>query len=210
MNEYEKKQDRNCGMCRSATCQQFKKEVEAGIKSQHECPYTMEDTQIKYRNISGIEYCDFHGNEFDFILKSVGNEISTRKIIRPFRVELIDTLEIKKDDYIIGRPIGAGCPVYHVLNVYKVDYLTGLLFSWVVGPLVSREKSTKDIGGYQMVGFEGIASQINRNPEIGKQAIFLPGFCMLRLNHKGLVNMILDKKEGPLVRIEDIHIPDHQ
>ena len=44
-------------------------------------------------------------NPYDFILKAIGNEISARKIVRPFRPDLIEKLDIKKGDIVVGRPI---------------------------------------------------------------------------------------------------------
>lgn len=54
----------------------------------------------------------------------------------------------------MGRPMGAGCPITHVLYVYEADELSGLLYTWVLGPLEARKKNPIDIGNYYMIGFE--------------------------------------------------------
>ena len=193
--------DRNCGLCGEKTCKIFQESLKKGLKKENDCPFNNEE-KIKEKHNNK----DFHGNTYDFLLKAIGDEPSARKIIRPFRTDLIEKLNIKVDDIVIARPMGAGCPVTHVLKVYEVDELAGLLYTWVVGPQYSRNKEVKDIKAYNMIGFEGIAEDITKTPKIGLKAGFMPNFCMLRLTHYGLVNKILNTKEGLIVRIEDIHI----
>ncbi len=195
--------DRNCGLCGAKTCEEFRAFLKSGQKEKNDCPFENYDENT---TLSENDNLDFHGNSYDFLLKPANNEVSARKIIRPFRTDLIEKLEIKKGDIVVARPMGAGCPVTHVLEVYEVDELAGLLYTWVVGPQYSRNKEVKDIKAYSMVGFEGIAEDISIYPKVGKTAGFMPNFCMLRLTHYGLVNKVLNTKEGLLVRIEDIHI----
>jgi uncharacterized Fe-S cluster-containing protein len=102
--------------------------------------------------------------------------------------------------------MGAGCPIPHVLKVIEADQVTGLLYTWVVGPKYSREDEVKEVTAYHMVGFEGMAKVIRRDPVLGTRMTFLPGFCMMHLNHTGLVNMVLKKSAGYHIRIEDIRI----
>jgi len=120
----------------------------------------------------------------------------------------VEKLGIKAGDYVLGRPMGAGCPIPHVLEVIEADIITGILVTWVVGPQIAREQGgkVKNVQAYHMIGFEGIASRIAQEPVLGTRATFLPGFCMMNLNHTGLVNMILEKSSGLQVRIEDIRI----
>ena len=195
--------DRNCGLCGQKSCEEFRKLLTEGNKLETDCPFHNKD-----RNKIHIdeENVDTHGNKYDFLLKAIGEEPPARKIIRPFRVDLIEKLNIQKGDIVVARPMGAGCPVTHVLEVYEVDELAGLLYTWVVGPSYSRGKEVKDIKAYNMIGFEGIAENIIEHPMVGKTAGFLPNFCMLRLTHYGLVNKVLNTSEGLVVRIEDIHI----
>lgn len=200
------KKDRNCGLCGNQSCEEFRNSIKKGLKKENDCPFYMKD-----RNTTIIkDNTDTHGNKYDFILKAIGDEISARKIVRPFRPDLIEKLDIKKDDIVVGRPMGAGCPVTHVLKVYEVDNLAGLLYTWVVGPAYSRGKEVKDISAYAMIGFEGIAENIVNHPKVGLAAGFMPNFCMLRLTHYGLVNKVLNTSEGIVVRIEDIHIANYK
>ena len=200
------KKDRNCGLCGNQSCEEFRNSLKKGLKKENDCPFYMKD-----RNTTIIkDNTDTHGNKYDFILKAIGDEISARKIVRPFRPDLIEKLDIKKDDIVVGRPMGAGCPVTHVLKVYEVDNLAGLLYTWVVGPAYSRGKEVKDISAYAMIGFEGIAENIVSHPKVGLAAGFMPNFCMLRLTHYGLVNKVLNTSEGIVVRIEDIHIANYK
>ncbi|KUK11124.1 MAG: Fe-s cluster, putative [Clostridia bacterium 41_269] len=206
---------KNCGLCGLKTCSLFAALVEAGIKNPKDCPYYLEAKSPKEKNLP--EYIehealfperDVLGKEFDFILHPLPGEISARKIILPFRSNLVDTRKIVPGDIVMGRPMGAGCPIPHVLKVIKAEPLTGLLHTWVVGPKYSREGKVKikDLSAYHMVGFEGIARNIKREPTFGMRQRFLPGFCMMTLSHTGIINMILVKKSGLHVRIEDIRI----
>lgn len=193
--------DRNCGLCGHKSCEEFRLSVKEG-QSSSLCPFfgLATDTGELCENL------DTYENQYDFLLNPIGDEPSARKIIRPFRTDLIEKLQIVPGDTVIARPMGAGCPVTHVLSVYEVDELAGLLYTFVVGPQYSRNKEVKDIKAYNMIGFEGIATNIINMPKVGKTAGFMPGFCMLRLTHYGLCNKVLNTREGLLVRIEDIHI----
>jgi hypothetical protein len=57
-----------------------------------------------------------------------------------------------------------------------------------------------------MIGFDGVAENIQKEPTAGCRVTFLPGCCMMNLNHTGFVNMALQKSYGLQIRIEDIHI----
>lgn len=197
---------KNCGMCGDISCSMFQQSVQSGIKKYTDCPFVHNGDLNNMDMSANFSETDLHGNVYDFLLTPANNEISARKIIRPFRADLIDKLAIVKGDYIMGRPMGAGCPVTHVLKVYNVDELSGVLYTWAVGPAFSRNGEVKDIRAYAMTGFEGIAKNIKVYPQIGKTAGFMPSFCMLRLTHYGLVNELLNTSEGLLIRIEDIHI----
>ncbi len=113
---------------------------------------------------------------------------------------------IAAGDIVVGRPTGAGCPVQHVLSVLHANPVTGLLTCLVVGPEFSRDREFKEIEAYHMVGFEGIARPVRREPVLGMRQRFLPGFCMMNLTHTGVVNMILAQSSGLHVRVEDIRL----
>ena len=200
---------RNCGACGAENCAAFLRLAKAARKGFDDCPFYQgkgsgpgkgTDTEAKYTG------SDILGHPYEFVLAPLGGEVSARKIILPFRPELVEILAIGRGDRLLGRPMGAGCPIPHVLEVIKIDPLTGVLDTWVVGPREAREGRVKDIAAYFMLGFEGTAAEIRREPAFGCRATFLPGFCMMNLNHTGLVNMVLAKKEGLHVRLEDIRI----
>lgn len=200
---------RDCGLCGAENCAAFLRLAKASVKDFGDCPfYGLEETGRAKEAGGGANYTgsDVLGHPYEFVLAPLGGEISARKIILPFRPELVHILEIKRDDRLLGRPMGAGCPIPHVLQVIKVDPLTGVLETWVVGPRDAREGKVKNIAAYFMLGFEGMATEIRREPMVGCRATFLPGFCMMALNHTGLVNMVLAKEDGLHVRVEDIRI----
>ncbi len=198
---------KNCGLCGESSCKEFLRGVNSGNKNFQDCPYysdTLDDNNTALDAIYPEH--DILNHPYDFVLNPLPGEISARKIVLPFRGDIVEKMNIKEGEYVLGRPMGAGCPVPHVLRVIKAEPLTGLLYTWVVGPLYSREGKVKDVSAYHMIGFEGIAGNIKKEPEIGCRATFLPGFCMMNLNHTGLVNMALQKECGLHIRLEDIRI----
>ncbi len=199
---------KNCGLCGENSCTDFINTVNSNQKTYHDCPFYNSRTIKKDTPLMEAVYLgsDVLGHSYDFVLAPLQGEISARKIVLPFRSDLVEKMEIKKGDIVVGRPMGAGCPIPHTLQVIEADYITGLLYTWVVGPKFSRGSEVKDLVAYHMIGFEGIASRIVHEPVLGSRVTFLPGFCMMNLNHTGVVNMSLQKKSGLHVRIEDIRI----
>lgn len=209
---------KNCGLCGSNSCKDFMDSLLQNNRQYADCPFFSEinpgaENEIvlpgengEYPQEAVFSGKDLSGKVYDFILAPLLGEISARKIVLPFRSDAVERLQIKEGDLVVGRPMSAGCPIPHVLKVQKAELETGLLYTWVVGPKYSREKEVKDVVAYHMIGFEGIASRIAKEPVLGSRASFLPGFCMMNLNHTGLVNMILVKSDGLHIRIEDIHI----
>jgi len=203
---------KNCGLCGAESCKSFLRLLQGGKKTYEDCPYfqkrTKKNQQKEEEKLTEASYSssDILGNPYDFILNPLPGEISARKIVLPFRSDLVEKMQIVPGDYVLGRPMGAGCPIPHVLKVIKADPITGLLYTWVVGPKYSREQEVKDVVAYHMIGFEGIATAVRKEPSFGSRMTFLPGFCMMNLNHTGLINMVLEKNNGYHVRIEDIRI----
>ncbi len=201
---------KNCGLCGSDNCQDFLHSVWHEKKSYEDCPFYQREQQKNRNKESASEAvytgCDVLGHSYDFVLGPLPEEPSARKIVLPFRADITEKLKIDQGDYVLGRPMGAGCPVPHVLEVIEADPITGLLYTWVIGPQTAREREVKDVQAYHMVGFEGIARQIVKEPVFGSRVTFLPGFCMMNLNHTGLVNLVLEKECGLHLRIEDIRI----
>jgi uncharacterized Fe-S cluster-containing protein len=200
---------KNCGLCGEQNCKNFLRAVNDLTKENADCPYYHDPfSQQKTAAVSTAVYPekDILGHAYDFILEPLPGEISARKIVLPFRADMVDKMKIREGDYVLGRPMGAGCPIPHVLQVIRAEQVTGLLYTWVVGPRYSREQEVKDVVAYHMIGFEGLAGSIKKEPAFGCRATFLPGFCMMSLNHTGLVNMLLQKSYGLHMRIEDIHM----
>lgn len=204
----------DCGSCGAPSCEQFTALIRAGKKDLTDCPYytnikrVNEEIPINPCELTTYSGTDIHGDAYDFILHPLPGEPSAQKIILPFRPDQVDRMDIRAKDIVTGRPMGAGCPVQHVLSVIHADPVTGLLTCHVVSPWVARDNPdmVKDVKAYHMIGFEGIAEPRRATPECGKRQRFLPGFCMMHLNHTGVVNMVLKKSYGIHVRIEDIII----
>ncbi len=198
---------KDCGACGAPTCEAFLERVLEGEKALPDCifyptgaaPSRLEgETRYTGRDILGTEY--------DFIIGPLPGEVSARKIILPFRPDLVEKWEIGPGDTVVGRPAGAGCPVQHVLSVIRASTVSGLLTCHVVGPEISRAGGFKEIEAYHIVGFEGIARTVRREPTFGMRQRFLPGYCMMNLAHTGVVNMILARSGGLHVRVEDIRL----
>ncbi len=198
---------KNCGMCGSKTCSEFIGLVKKGEKTYSDCPFYQKET-AKELPSTQPQYSkkDILGLSYDFILEPLPKEVSARKIILPFRPDLVEKWNTKAGDIIVGRPAGSGCPVQHVLKVIDANKITGVLTTWVVGPRYSRGKRFREIEAYHVVGFEGIAKVVNKEPVFGARQRFLPGNCMMHLGHTGVVNMILNKEYGIHIRIEDIRL----
>lgn len=198
---------RNCGACGSSTCDGFVQRLKAGTTGPEECPfYTVRrktDLPVIQRHYSGT---DVVGQNYDFVISALPGEPSARKIVLPFRPDLVEKMEIAEGDIVTGRPAGAGCPVQHVIRVLDANKTTGVITGHVVGPMFSRGCEVKNVEAYHMLGFEGRAVPLGNEPKFGFRQSFLPGFCMMDRAHTGLVNMVIDKPWGIQVRVEDIVI----
>ena len=193
--------NKNCGMCGFESCELFAEEAERDSALLKRCIY------LKEAKIARVEYApkDIIGMEYDFILMPTPNEKSCRELILPFNPFLSRELDIKKGDIIVGRPMGQGCPVQHVMEVIDADKF-GVITIWVVGPQYSRDGEFKEVGPYNVIGFEGLARAVKREPVFGHRQRFLPGYCMMNLGHTGLVNFVNKTKDRIFVRLEDIII----
>jgi uncharacterized Fe-S cluster-containing protein len=196
---------KDCGACGSACCGEFETRVAAGEKNVADCPfYTI--TECGAREKTAYSGSDVLNNRYDFVLTAFPGEPSARKYIVPFRPDLVERWDIRPGEIITGRPAGPGCPVYHALRVLSANQVTGVLECHTVGPLAARSGKVHDVQAYQVHAFEGIAEVISKPPVLGTRQRFLPGYCMMDLSHTAVVNMVLKKKEGIHVRLEDIRI----
>jgi len=204
-------ENKDCGICGFESCVLFAEEAKKDVSLLKRCIYLeVEEDHIPERieiQRQRVEYAakDILGNDYDFILIPYPDEKSCREMLLPFNPMLVEKLDIKKGDIIVGRPMGQGCPVEHVMEVIGADKFA-ILTVWIVGPQYSRDRDFKEIGPYNMVGFEGIAKAVKREPIFGHRQRFLPGYCMMNLGHTGLVNFIIKTKDGVCVRLEDIII----
>ena len=202
---------KNCGACGHKTCDDLMLAIKGGVTDQEVCPFFNSPGIINHpaSEMDLLHYYsgfDVVGQKYSFVILSLPGEPSARKIVLPFRPDLVDTWDIVRGDIVVGRPAGAGCPVQHVIRVLDADKDTGVITGHVVGPSYSRGREVKDIKAYHMLGFEGKALPITEEPEFGKRFTFLPGLCMMNRAHTGLVNMIIKKPWGLHVRIEGILI----
>jgi uncharacterized Fe-S cluster-containing protein len=199
---------KDCGACGARSCSEFATLVKDGDKDVRDCPYYIGRCPVA-GDLSEAYYSgkDMLGFEYDFILKPFPNEPSAQKFIQPFRPDLVERWGIRPGDIVIGRPMGPGCPVHHGLRVLKANGITGVLACHTVGPIEARNaRGVHDVEAYHVIGFEGVAETVRREPSMGFRQRFLPASCMLQLSHTGVVNMILKKSFGTHIRIEDIRI----
>lgn len=196
---------KNCGSCGVATCGEFAKAVKKREKTRSDCPfYTVE--QCTCQEPARYSGTDVTGAKYDFVITAFPGEPSARKFIVPFRADLVEKWDIRPGALVTGRPAGPGCPVYHALRVLSANPVTGVLECHTVGPLAARKERAFDVQAYHVHAFEGIAETVLRPPALGFRQRFLPGYCMMDLSHTGVVNMVLKKKCGIHVRVEDIRI----
>lgn len=197
---------KDCGACGAKSCSDFLKLRETGTKSDDDCPFygsTPATTATSTPARRGTDVC---GRAYDFIIGPLPGEPSARKIVLPFRADLVERWNIVMGDIVLGRPMGQGCPVQHVLRVLHANPDTGVLTCHTVGPLAARQGGAKDVQAYHVIGFEGMADVVKRRPEFGFRQSFLPSFCMMQAAHTGVVNTVLEKTAGLQVRVEDIRI----
>ena len=197
---------KDCGACGAPTCEAFLTRVRQGDKDLADCVFYHTAASFRFEGEACHTGRDILGAEYDFILDPLPGEVSARKIVLPFRPDLVEKWEIAAGDIVVGRPAGAGCPVQHVLSVLHASKTSGLLTCLVVGPQASRGGGFKDVEAYHIIGFEGIARTVRREPVFGMRQRFLPGYCMMDLGHTGVVNMILAQSGGLHVRVEDIRL----
>ena len=196
---------KDCGACGLPACKEFVKAVKKGSKDEKDCPYYPADKSAGQGPVS-YSGTDVTGAKYDFIIRAFPGEPSARKFIVPFRADLVEKWDIQPGALVTGRPAGPGCPLYHALRVLSANPVTGVLECHTVGPLEARKEKAFDVQAYHVHAFEGIAETVIRPPTLGLRQRFLPGYCMIDLAHTALVNMVLRKKDGLHVRVEDIRI----
>lgn len=196
---------KNCGRCGAPTCEAFAGLVASGEADLARCIHVKRESKCVDCRTAVYNPQDVVGQDYDFILLPLRDEVSCREILVPFNPALIRELDVKKGDIIIGRPMGQGCPVQHVMEVISADRF-GVITAWIVGPAFSRGREVKEVGPYNIIGFEGLTQTTSRAPAYGRRQPFLPGYCMMNLVHTGVVNFINETSAGTVIRVEDIII----
>lgn len=210
----------DCGACGFRTCQQFSDHLFRNPDDIKLCVHIDNKKAVMQDPVACLS-CMHEGlgvklgwkdnlqREFDFILDSFDNEPGPRETILPYNPALVKDLGVKKDDIMIGRPMGmsCGCPVTHCGVVTSVDARNGVINWCVSGPLKPRTQGFIDIGYYTAQGYEGLIKETNKEIKLGMRYWFLPRRCMLQWRHSGLVNAVTKFKNGSFkVRIEGLFI----
>ncbi|MCK9632770.1 MAG: Fe-S cluster protein [Methanoregula sp.] len=198
---------KDCGACGVASCDDFVKAVKKKNKANEDCTFYSPEP-LGPTDKTSYSGTDVTGAKYDFIIRAFPGEPSARKFVVPFRADLVEKWDIQKGHLVLGRPAGPGCPIYHALRVLSANPITGVIECHTVGPLEARKEQgpVHDVQAYHVHAFEGIAETVLRPPTLGLRQRFLPGYCMIDLSHTALVNMVLKKKDGVHVRVEDIRI----
>jgi len=199
---------RNCGACGAANCSDFLLLARQGKKDLPDCPYyerpEKRDSLPAARPGSGR---DLLGFDYDFAIHPFPNEPSARRHIQLLRPDLAERWDLLPGDILRGRPVEPSCPIQHVLRVFSVDPVTGILSCHTVGPMAARtDTKVFDIRAYHEIGFEGIARTVRHEPVVGFRMRFLPAHCMRQLVHSGVVQMVLNKSCGTHVLVEDLQM----
>ena len=202
---------RNCGACGCRTCDEYIARTSLGSLDYQACPFYSVPGKTVRSDIPFVEKysgIDVLGQPYDYVMTAMPGEPSARKIVLPFRSDSVERMEIVPGDVVVGRPAGAGCPIDHVMKVIDADPVTGVITGHVLGPALSRGhyEDVKEVKMYHMLGFEGRAIPITREPQFGVRQHFLPGFCMMDRAHTALCNMVIKKPWGIHARVENIII----
>lgn len=202
---------KNCGACGCRTCGEYTARVSLGTLDPQACPFFTETPSESARDVPMVgrySGTDILGQAYDFVMTAIPGEPSARKMVLPFRSDSVERMDIVPGDVVVGRPAGAGCPINHVMRVIDADPVTGVITGHVLGPALSRGHydEVKEVRMYHMLGFEGMAVPVTREPQFGMRQHFLPGFCMMDRAHTGLCNMVIRKPWGIHARVENVII----
>jgi len=211
----------DCGACGYRTCDEFATAVDKSETELKKCIHAKLNgkevkSPVNCLNCAGAEnmgekmgWKDNLKRDFDFILDILDGEPGPRETILPYNPALVKELGVKKDDIMIGRPMGmsCGCPITHCGIVSDVDARNGVINWFVTGPLRPRSEGFIDIGYYVAQGYEGIIKESKEEIKLGRRYWFLPRRCMLQWRHSGLVNAVTRQRDGSYrVRIEGLFI----
>lgn len=210
----------DCGACGYKSCSSFAEFIKKNPDELKRCIHLNGNAQ-KLKSVIGCHSCSAQGmgdkigwkdslkRDFDFILDCFENEPGPKETILLYNPALVKDLDIKKNDILVGRPMGmsCGCPVTHCGIVTDVDPRNGVVYWCVTGPLKPRSEGFKDIGFYVSQAYEGVIKESKVPIQLGMRYWFLPRRCMLQWRHSGLVNAVTKMKDGHLkIRVEGLLI----
>lgn len=112
---------KNCGLCGQDSCKSFLRMVTSSLKEFADCPY-YDERQNSGKAAPVLEAAypdqDILGHRFDFVLAPLPGEISARKIVLPFRSDLVEKNGYPKRRLCPGTTHGSRmshppCPTGH-------------------------------------------------------------------------------------------------
>ena len=193
---------KNCGLCGEEDCRSFLLRVnDGGGKEYADCPYYSPKIgeKVKYSDhplLAEYGRTDILQHPYDFVLSPLPGEARrARSFYRSGRIW--ESLKIQTGDYVLGRPMELSPSLYFVViaDLHRcLNYLGGTK---------TCEREEERCKGLSYVGVQEWPAP--EMPSLAAESL-LPGFCMMSLNHTGLVNMILEKEDGIHLRLEDIRI----
>ena len=169
---------KDCGACGYRTCKEYMENEQINI-----CPTGEVFPESHLKSIQ---------LDYDFRLSPLSGEPSARKFFLPFRPDLVEKFEITEGNIVIGRPAGAGCPVYHSLKVISSNYVTGVLECHSVGPLITETPKPTIFNLITSMPLNGTGRINIAEPTIGVRQRFLPTFCMIQLAHTASSQIIIE------------------
>ena len=81
---------KDCGACGAKSCSDFLVLLEKGTKSNDDCPFYGSTTVASTPGTPSRPGTDVCGRAYDFIIGPLPGEPSARKIILPFRADLVE------------------------------------------------------------------------------------------------------------------------
>ena len=209
----------NCGLCGFKSCDEMKIKLKKNPELIERCVILSSAKIKKEKHIAPCFSCqnsltekitwkDSLQREYDFVLDHFPEDPGPREIIHLHNPSIIEKLDIKIGDILIGRPLGmsCGCPITHCGEAIKVEKEFGVITWCVTGPLNPRQKKYKNLGYYSAEGYEGIVKESQKELKIGMRYYFLPRRCMLQWRHSGLLNFLNKSSNEYQIRVEGLLI----
>jgi uncharacterized Fe-S cluster-containing protein len=197
---------RNCGHCGFATCAELADLIARKPSARRRCIYLPVPLVVEpATNHEQETWRDLLGRDYQMVLEPYPEDPGPREQILPFDPSPGEQAEMKAGDVLCGRPAGIGCPVTHFGRLMApADARSGALTWCLVGPVVSRNARSTEIGDYDIVAYEGLVRATRATPQAGHRFHFMPALCMLRARHSGVMTSAMPTAAGWRVRFEEI------